>query len=133
VSGKLFIPDNREMRENNMDKSTFKWLIIAALAVCAMLGYKVATKASKDGKKEVVLERPEPRFGVVTAILFCDDEPTVLIEDQVLHENDVIHDVKVLDITAENVKFEKSGETWIQKVQEPAKPNWWKRMGKEST
>lgn len=115
-----------------MDKSTLKWLIIAALAVCAMLGYKVATKASKDGKKEEVLVRPEPRFGVVTAILYCDDEPTALIEDQVLHENDVIHDVKILDIGAEKVKFDKLGETWEQKVQEPAKPNWWKRIGKDS-
>ena len=116
-----------------MDKSTFKWLIIAAIAVCAMLGYKVATKASKDGKQEVVVERPEPRFGVVTAILYCEDEPTVLIEDKVLHENDVIHDVKIVDIGEDKVKFEKLGETWLQKVQEPAKSEWWKRKGKESS
>jgi hypothetical protein len=115
-----------------MDKGTLKWLIIAAIAVCAMLGYKVATHASKDGKKEVVIERPEPRFGVVTAILYCDDEPTVLIEDQVLHEGDVIHEVKVLNIGADKVQFDKQGEKWEQKVQEPAKPEWWKRKGKES-
>ena len=115
-----------------MDKSALKWLIIAALAVCAMLGWKVATKASKDSKKEEVIERPEPRFGVVTAILYCDDEPTVLIEDQVLHEGDAIHDVKIVNITAEMVQFDKQGEKWEQKVQEPAKPEWWKRKGKES-
>jgi hypothetical protein len=116
-----------------MDKGTLKWLVLAAITVCAMLGYKVASQASKDGKKEVVVERPEPRFGVVTAILYCDDSPTVLIEDQMLHEGDVIHEVKVLDITMERVQFDKQGEQWEQKVQEPAKPEWWKRKGKEGT
>jgi hypothetical protein len=118
-----------------MDKGTLKWLVIAAIVVCAMLGYKVATKATsnKDSKKEVVVERPEPRFGVVTAILFCDDKPSVLIEDQMLHEGDVIHDVQIKDITADKVEFDKQGETWMQKVQEPASSQWWKRKGKEST
>ena len=117
-----------------MDKGTLKWLVIAAIVVCAMLGYKVATKAtSKGAKKEVVVERPEPRFGVVTAILYCDDKPAVFIEDQMLHEGDVIHDVKIIDITADKVQFDKQGDTWMQKVQEPASSQWWKRKGKESS
>ena len=117
-----------------MDKSTLKWLVLAAIAVCGMLGWKVATQASKDGKKtEVVVERPEPRFGVVTAILYCDDTPIVMIEDQMLHKGDVIHDVQVMDIKSDKVVFDKQGEQWEQKVQEPAKPEWWKRKSKEST
>ena len=71
-----------------------------------MLGWKVATQASKDGKKEVVVQRPEPRFGVVTAILYSDDTPTILIEDQMLHEGDTIHEVKVFDIKADRVLFD---------------------------
>jgi type II secretory pathway component PulC len=116
-----------------MDKGTLKWLVLAAIAVCGMLGYKVATKASKDGKKEVVYERPEPRFGVVTAILYSNDTPTVLIEDQMLHEGDTIHDVKVMNIMEDKVQFDKQGERWEQKVQEPAKPEWWKRKGRETS
>jgi hypothetical protein len=112
---------------NLMDKGTLKWLVLAAIAVCGMLGWKVATQASKDGKKEVVFERPEPRFGVVTAILYCDDSPSVMIEDQMLHKGDVIHDVKVLEIKADKVQFDKQGEQWEQGVQESAKPEWWKR------
>jgi len=115
-----------------MDKGTLKWLVLAAIAVCGMLGYKVATQASKDGKKEVVVERPEPRFGVVTAILFSEDSATVLIEDQMLHKGDVIHDVQVIKIEVDKVQFDKQGEQWEQKVQEPAKPEWWKRKGKEN-
>ena len=114
-----------------MDKSTVKWLVLAAIAVCGMIGWKVATQASKDGKKEVVAERPEPRFGVVTAILYSNDTPTVLIEDQMLHKGDTIHEVKVLDIKADKVRFEKHGEQWEQKVQEPAKPGWWKKKSKD--
>jgi len=110
-----------------MDKGTLKWLVLAAIAVCGMLGWKVATQASKDGKKEVVFERPEPRFGVVTAILYCEDSPSVMIEDQMLHKGDVIHDVKVIEIKADRVQFDKQGEQWEQGVQEAAKPEWWKR------
>jgi hypothetical protein len=110
-----------------MDKGTLKWLVLAAIAVCGMLGWKVATQASKDGKKEnVVAERPEPRFGVVTAILYSEDSPSVMIETQTLHKGDVIHDVKVLNIKANKVQFEKQGEQWEQSVQEPARPEWWK-------
>ena len=111
-----------------MDKGTIKWIVLAAIAVCGMLGYKAATHASKDGKKEAVAaERPEPRFGVVTAILYCDENPTVLIEDQIFHVGDVIHEVKINDIKTDVVLFDKQGEQWEQKVQEPAKPEWWKR------
>jgi len=114
-----------------MDKGTLKWLVLAAIAVCGMLGYKVATRASKDSSREVIYERPEPRFGVVTAILYCEDNPTILIEDQTLHEGDMIHEAKVVDISADRVRFDKEGAQWEQKVQEPAKPDWWKRKGKE--
>ena len=115
----------------NMDKGALKWLVVAAIAVCGMLGWKVATKAAKDSKKEVVVERAAPRFGVVTAILYCEDEPTVLIEDQVLHPGDVIHDVKIISINEKTVQFGKNGEQWEQGVQEAAKAEWWKRKGKE--
>ncbi len=115
-----------------MDKGTLKWLVLAAIAVCGMFGWKVATQASKDGKKGVAVERPEPRFGVVTGILYCEDAPIVMIETRTLHEGDVIHDVKVLDIKADRVRFDKQGEQWEQGVQEPAKPEWWKASkGKE--
>ena len=118
---------------NIMDKGTIKWIVVAAVAVCGMLGYKAATHASKDGKKEAVVERPEPRFGVVTAILYCEEDPTVLIEDQILHEGDTIHEVKISNINSDKVQFDKQGQRWEQKVQEPAKPEWWKRIGKEET
>jgi len=98
-----------------------------------MLGYKVATQASKDGKdkKEETYVRPEPRFGVVTAILYCEEEPMILMEDQILHQGDVMHDVKILKISADKVEFEKNADRWEQQVQEVAKPEWWKRTGKE--
>jgi hypothetical protein len=113
-----------------MDKGTLKWLILAAIAICGMLGYKIATTASKDGKKEAASERSGPRFGVVTAILYCEDTPTVLIENQMLHKGDTIHEVNVVGISAGKVRFDKQGEQWEQKVQEPAKPEWWKKKGK---
>jgi hypothetical protein len=114
-----------------MDKSTVKWLVLAAITICGMLGWKIATQASKDGKKEVVVEHSEPTFGVVTAILYSDDTPIVLIEDRMLHKGDTIHEVKVLDIKADKVKFDKQGEQWEQKVQEPANQGWWKKKGKD--
>jgi hypothetical protein len=113
-----------------MNKNTVKWLLLAAIVICGMLGYKVASQASK-GDKEETFVRPEPRFGVVTAILYCEDEPMILMEDQILHQGDVMHEVKIAKIRADKVEFEKSGEQWEQMVQEAAKPEWWKRSGKE--
>lgn len=121
---------------NLMDKGTLKWLVLAAIVVCGMLGWKIATQTSKDGKKEVVAERSEPKFGVVTAILYSKDSPIVIIETKVLHKGDVIHDVKVLDIKADKVQFDKQGIQWEQGVQEPAKPEWLKTnksKGKKSS
>ncbi len=115
-----------------MDRSTIKWLLLGAIAICGMLGYKVAMHASNtQTKQQPEYTRPEPRFGVVTAILYCEDEPMILMEDQILHEGGLMHDVKILKIHADKVEFEKSGEKWDQRVQEAAKPQWWKRNGKE--
>lgn len=110
-----------------MDKSMLKWLILAAIAVCGMLGWKIATQTPRDGKKGTVAERPAPRFGVVTAILYCKDSPSVMIEDKMLHKGDVIHDVKVADIMVDKVVFDKQGVQWEQGVQEAAKPDWLKK------
>ena len=42
-----------------------------------------------------------------------------------------MHDVKILKISADKVEFEKNADRWEQQVQEVAKPEWWKRTGKE--
>ncbi len=106
-------------------------MLLAGVVICGMLGYKMATKSTgRDTKGEELYEKPPARFGVVTAILYCDDDPTVLIEDEVLHEGETIHDVKIVDISRDKVKFEKFEEQWEQKVQEPARPEWWKRKAK---
>lgn len=114
-----------------MDKNTLKWLLLAMIVVCGMLGYKVAMKgSSKKIEMEEGYEKPPPKYGVVTAILYCDDEPLMLMEDQVLHEGDTIHEVKIVKINSDKVEFEKHGKRWKQGVQEVAKPEWWKRKGK---
>lgn len=117
-----------------MDKSTLRWLVLAIIAVCGMLGYKVAMKGSaKTAGPQESYEKPEPRFGVVSAILYCEDEPLILIEDKVLHEGDKIHDVTIVNISSDKVEFEKKGNRWEQGVQDVAGPQWWKRQGKSDS
>lgn len=114
-----------------MNKSTLRWLVLAIIAVFGMLGYKVAIKGSaKTAGPQETYEKPEPRFGVVSAILYCDDEPLIMMEDKVLHEGDKIHDVTIVKINSDKVSFEKKGNRWEQGVQDVAGPQWWKRNTK---
>ena len=52
---------------------------------------------------------------VVTGILF-DDNPSVAIGNQILHENDKIFGATIVKINTDSVEFEMNGKTWTQKV-----------------
>ncbi|MGA2171679.1 MAG: hypothetical protein ABSG82_01525 [Sedimentisphaerales bacterium] len=112
-----------------MNKSTLKWLVLAVIIVCGMLGYGIATRAPADGEKKTAGHSSGPKFGVVTAILYSEDTPVVIIEGKTLHKGDTIHDVKVLDIRSDKVLFGGQDKQWEQKVNEPAMPEWQKKKG----
>jgi len=58
---------------------------------------------------------------MVDGILFSADDPSALIDGQVLKRGDQIYGVEVVEIDRRIVTFEKSGKTWEQRVCE--RPN----------
>ncbi|HLB74550.1 MAG TPA: hypothetical protein VJJ98_11060 [Sedimentisphaerales bacterium] len=62
--------------------------------------------------------------GMVDGILFSPDNPSALIDGQVLKIGDQIYGVEVVEISRRIVTFEKDGQTWEQRVCERPNSTW---------
>jgi thioredoxin 1 len=56
----------------------------------------------------------------LTAISYTEDNPMAIIDGQIVHEKDIVGDVKVLKIHKDKVEFESPSRTWTQSMA-PAK------------
>ncbi len=54
---------------------------------------------------------------VVKGIVYSEDNPTAVIDDQIVHEGDNILGVVVTKINEKSVEFEVNGKKWTKKVQ----------------
>lgn len=52
------------------------------------------------------------------------DRSCPIVDDQLVHEGDVIHRVRIVDIQKDRVVFEKDGQTWVQRIHEKPNANW---------
>lgn len=62
--------------------------------------------------------------GRIDGILFSCDEPSVLIDGQVVKEGDEIYGTKVVEIDQNIVTFEKNGRQWRQRVRQRPDQAW---------
>ena len=62
--------------------------------------------------------------GIIDGILFSRDNPSVLIDGQVLRAGDTIYGVEVVEIGKRIVTFEKNNKRWKQRVQERPNRAW---------
>lgn len=65
----------------------------------------------------------QPR-GTVTAVVHSRDNTSAIIDSYVVHQGETLYGVKVLTINRDRVEFEKDGERWTQRVQEPPSNRW---------
>lgn len=84
---------------------------------------------AKDLQKANVLSAirsltAKPTHGLVTGMLYNDENASVIIDTQILKAGDTIHGVKVIKILRNKVEFEKNGQRWMQKVGETPAPEW---------
>ena len=61
---------------------------------------------------------------MIDGILFSPDNPSALIDGQVLKRGDQIYGVEVVAIDRRIVTFEKGGKTWEQRVSERPNSAW---------
>ena len=80
-------------------------------------------KIEKQPKESVGIEnkreRPAPpkvRPGLITAILYTISGSSVVIDDKILYEGDVIHGVKVVKIHQDRVEFARNTNRWTQQI-----------------
>lgn len=65
----------------------------------------------------VTIAQTETGKLMVRGIVYSEDNPTAVIDDQIVHEGDKILDATVVKINKNSVEFEINGKRWTQKVQ----------------
>ena len=62
--------------------------------------------------------------GKLVAILYSPQNPSVVIDDNILHTGDSLHGVKVIGIYPDYVEFAKNEKTWTQKLYQQPPAQW---------
>jgi hypothetical protein len=104
-------------------------------AIRTKVGYEInSLEAGQTARQGVSPARPGPRTlsqtstrGIVTGIVFCNNRGAALVAGEIVRENDVVLDVKVVRITAEFVEFEKQGNKWKQVVGQAPPSSFWEQ------
>lgn len=73
---------------------------------------------------DVLKPKPDPTRGVVTGIVYSDEQPLALVDGQIVHKGDSVHGAKVVEILPQTVEFEKDDTRWKQRVRQSADPCW---------
>jgi len=64
------------------------------------------------------IAQPETGKLIVKGIVYSEDNPSAVINDQILHQGDKILDITVVKINTNSVEFEINGKKWTQEVQQ---------------
>ncbi len=76
-------------------------------------------KQAGNANKSVPLIR-----GKLVAILYSPQNPSVVIDDNILNTGDTLHGVKVIRIYPDYVEFAKNEKTWTQKLYQQPPAQW---------
>ena len=64
-------------------------------------------------------------LGLVTGIMYSQNRPSALIGNRIIvHEGEIVHGVKVLEIHKDKVLFEKDSVTWAQAIGDTPSSHW---------
>ena len=66
----------------------------------------------------VTIAQAETGKLIVRGIVYSEDNPSAVINDQIVHQGDKILDTIVVKINISSVEFEINGKKWTQKVQQ---------------
>ncbi len=80
--------------------------------------------ANPNKAPRAVRETRTPPKGLVTGIVRSRDSSTAVIGTQVVREGDTIDGVTIVRIHDDKVEFEKQGQRWTQKLNEPPGKQW---------
>lgn len=87
------------------------------------IGVRLADLENKLKEQVTHPAQPIPD-GVVTGIVFSQDDPTAIIGSQIVRVGDEIGKIRVASITPDSVAFERGRKQWSQVVGEQANSAW---------
>ena len=113
------------LRKRPCETAAIPGLIIIALAIplAFMIG---GMSGDTAGVKELgrgilhsfpVMTTPTPAYRAVNAVLYSDNKPSAIFGDEVVHEGDTIHGIKIVRIYKDGIELEKHGQRWTQAVE----------------
>lgn len=103
------------VEKKNNNSSLYVLLLGTAVVIVAgaayhfwptIKGLPALTKAAVVSNKNVSL----------TGIFYTEDNPAAVVDGKIVHENDMIGDVRVLKIHKHKVEFERSSRRWSQSM-----------------
>ncbi len=62
--------------------------------------------------------------GLITAVVYGAEDPSAVIDGQIVHEGDMLHGITVVKIYKDQIEFDKNGKRWKQKVREAPDERW---------
>jgi hypothetical protein len=107
-----------------MGKTKTTICLVAEVAVIAgMAGYYFWTTQ----KSSAARESRAIRHGLITGIIYTEEDPSALIGGEIVHEGDTIHGVQVVKIHRDKIEFEKKKKKWTQQIREGPSRAWPKK------
>jgi len=87
--------------------------LAVTLVSCAAYYFWPAAKSIRPAAAAPELSNKELPL---TAIVYSQDSALAIVDGEIVHEEDMIEDVKVIKIHPDTVKFERSGSRWSQSL-----------------
>jgi thioredoxin 1 len=104
-----------QIAKKNNNSSLYLLLLGAAVVIVAGIVYHFwpAIKSLRAITKANVLFNNDVSL---TGIFYTEDNPAAVVDGKIVHEDDVIGDVRVVKIQKHKVEFERSGRKWTQSM-----------------
>ena len=97
--------------------SKFCLLLAANIIVFIWVYNSWASPTGIPDLKLSLFKQSRPTNRVVSGILYDEDNPSVLIGSNIVHEGGIVDDYKVITIYPHKVELEKDGNRFIETVQ----------------
>lgn len=108
----------------SLGKYLVKGLIVLIILGAGYYVYIGKMKAAETkAAQEQALQTP-PEIGWVNGILYSEDNPSVVLDKDIVYEGQEVHGVKVVKVHKDKVEFEKKGKRWEQKLKEEPNKYW---------
>ena len=112
---------------------TLLCLLAQAVLIAGMVSYycwtkKETTSICEHNTCRTKCEHTTVKRGVITGIMCTQEQPSAVIDGEIVYEGDTIHGVKVAKIHQDSIEFEEGRSRWVQHPQQEPAAAWSKKV-----